>query len=1264
MPMPFDCMDLAYMLDSATSTLYTLNLVTGVRKFLLDVRPTPLTHTLIYNDLDQLLYFYDVKKHQLCKLDVQGKIYTCPVNGLPEKVYQAIALNPQGILYLYENLDSHFYALNLDETAPDYLVATSFPIPSLPISSWCAHPHLPYLYTLSTDGQVLRLDPSLDTLITLTTHGIGTFSTYEMLFDYDGFLYVIDSSKGAIYRITIEDEVAVGELLSTLDFSLSSACLSRSLLSPLLISLGTAPIPYTTSFAENGPRHVHTDLLTLHSKVPIPNASLASPIYEVTIDITNQTGVTATLYGWIDWNQSGQFEQVEALEPVLIPSLLNTPQKVTLSFKRPPMDKILLGHTYMRLRLTTDQLEVKQHALLHIDHRSLGPASDGEVLDLPLLICAPEPIGKGPIYEKVLVGDLLESCIEVSDPCEGALIYALESGPARGKVNLNESTGHFTYTPSLAPLTQDSFTISATSLISHLSVSIPVQVNIEQAALQIDFVPSHQELTLQDTLTYMATLRNIGSLPLENLLFTASLPEGMTYEQGSVMINGISDLISIPTFGISLVKLLPGELCTIAFTTLLLEAPPNNMAPSCEVKCTYALTPLEKASTLKATQIAKPCVLKRPSLHMKLIANTDSAFLEDLIQYTVTLTNTGDLPLTDIHLSLALPLEIQYRGDFTLDHTLTHSNLLEGYLITSMSPKETHQLQFKAAPTSSSSIATLTTILFTQYTYTLNHKQHTYDGLTASHSLTLHQPSFTLTKRADKTAINLGECFTYTLSATNDSEVPIKEVVLKENIPSFLKILSIKQNKQPLRNTLTEGMSIGDLPPHTTKHVDIELMVLETASPVKILSYPTVGMFKILSGGYEKIFYVEAVDEQGVLLTCANLLLTKSTKTQDFVVGETITYEITATNVGTLKLTHLKVEDLLAPELKFITGSVFLDQVPVSNASIISGVSLDTLNAGASKVLTFDALILDHKKDVIENICSGYYSYLPYGTSQEKMGFVKSEPHQIHILNPQIEITGSVSQSIAYLHDHLDYTLYITNKGDIDAFNVVVQNTSCCTTLIDGSFKINGTLINSVELGAPINVGSIPKGDTTLITFSTLVTGSLHHEDAIINEVCAKFMYYICDHSTKYMTCPNFKLTIPLTPSTFKQVSLEQSLELPLDKPDIDVINTIGGQISLLKSYIIKTPKGIAIDGQTLTGSKLMVHALFEMSVEYASNEIDSCICTAHYTLPFSTFIILPENATPSANVPIDAKIQNVSWRVLNNRCFFACASILVMVRL
>lgn len=64
-----------------------------------------------------------------------------------------------------------------------------------------------------------------------------------------------------------------------------------------------------------------------------------------------------------------------------------------------------------------------------------------------------------------------------------------------------------------------------------------------------------------------------------------------------------------------------------------------------------------------------------------------------------------------------------------------------------------------------------------------------------------------------------------------------------------------------------------------------------------------------------------------------------------------------------------------APELKFITGSAELDYTPLPNASIISGITLDTLEVSITKTLLLKLLILEQAKSNIETTAHVAYNY-------------------------------------------------------------------------------------------------------------------------------------------------------------------------------------------------------------------------------------------------------------------------------------------------
>ena len=89
---------------------------------------------------------------------------------------------------------------------------------------------------------------------------------------------------------------------------------------------------------------------------------------QVTLLATNNTGSAGTLYGWIDYNQNGVFENATERTSVSVPDG-TTDGRFTLSFPSIPVGSV--GSTYARFRLSTDAAAADP----------TGSATDGEVED-------------------------------------------------------------------------------------------------------------------------------------------------------------------------------------------------------------------------------------------------------------------------------------------------------------------------------------------------------------------------------------------------------------------------------------------------------------------------------------------------------------------------------------------------------------------------------------------------------------------------------------------------------------------------------------------------------------------------------------------------------------------------------------------------------------------------------------------------------------------------------------------------------------------
>jgi hypothetical protein len=173
------------------------------------------------------------------------------------------------------------------------------------------------------------------------------------------------------------------------------------------VAPGTGAGNYQTRGDDNGPRHTIVPGLRIGTSVdgdggslqntaataddaqaalPDDEDGLTNPATDlvftlgtephVNVRVTNTTGTDATLYGWIDYNTNGIFENSTERALVAVPNGTNS-GVVTLEF--PAVSGAFTGSTYARFRLSTD-VEAAN---------ATGAVADGEVEDYRITIRRP-----------------------------------------------------------------------------------------------------------------------------------------------------------------------------------------------------------------------------------------------------------------------------------------------------------------------------------------------------------------------------------------------------------------------------------------------------------------------------------------------------------------------------------------------------------------------------------------------------------------------------------------------------------------------------------------------------------------------------------------------------------------------------------------------------------------------------------------------------------------------------------------------------------
>lgn len=142
----------------------------------------------------------------------------------------------------------------------------------------------------------------------------------------------------------------------------------------------------------------------------------------------------------------------------------------------------------------------------------------------------------------------------------------------------------------------------------------------------------------------------------------------------------------------------------------------------------------------------------------------------------------------------------------------------------------------------------------------------------------------------------------------------------------------------------------------------------------------------------------------------------------------------------------------------------------------------------------------------------------------------------------------------------------------------------------------------------------------------------------------------------------------------WKQMHISESLQLPARKPDVEQINTVDVSVSILRAEVIKTPRsyddtGAApvaqpnLEGRLLSGRKLIIEGQLCQKVVYTALESSQPLHSAHFYVPFSSFIVVPEEiAFTGSNgetvtedsfdvrFDVNACVEDVTARVLDSR--------------
>ncbi|MCT4565397.1 MAG: DUF3794 domain-containing protein [Maledivibacter sp.] len=126
-----------------------------------------------------------------------------------------------------------------------------------------------------------------------------------------------------------------------------------------------------------------------------------------------------------------------------------------------------------------------------------------------------------------------------------------------------------------------------------------------------------------------------------------------------------------------------------------------------------------------------------------------------------------------------------------------------------------------------------------------------------------------------------------------------------------------------------------------------------------------------------------------------------------------------------------------------------------------------------------------------------------------------------------------------------------------------------------------------------------------------------------------------------------------LIKESFNHIFIQEDLIVLYPKPNIKKVIKVMTDISITDERVISTAVGTSLEGQVLTGKKIIIEGELVEQIEYACDDIKQSIYTACFKIPFCSYIVVPNNVTQNSVIEIRAYIEDIFIQKIDERKLF-----------
>jgi uncharacterized repeat protein (TIGR01451 family) len=463
------------------------------------------------------------------------------------------------------------------------------------------------------------------------------------------------------------------------------------------------------------------------------------------------------------------------------------------------------------------------------------------------------------------------------------------------------------------------------------------------------------------------------------------------------------------------------------------------------------------AVTMDQNTVSAPLAIPPPNLSIVKTADATTINAGDTAAFTITVTNSGTGPASDVVVTDPLAAGIAWTT------TTPGAGIGSGILtddIGGLAPGASVVIHV-SGPTTSATTGTVTD------TATVTSSNNKPSSLSSTATITVNDPKLSIVKTADEATINAGDTAAFTITVNNSGPGTASDVVITDPLPPGVAWTTTTPGAVIAGGVLTDD--IGSLASGGTA-------VVHLSGPTTPANSGTLNDTAIVTStnNIPSVLTASAT----ITVNSPHLAIVKTADEATINAGDTAAFTITVNNSGPGTASTVVVNDPLP------AGVVWTTTTP--GAVIAGGVLTDTIGslaAGGSVVI--------HVSGPTTSATTGTVTDTATVTSTNNTPGSLSSTAIITVNDPKLAIVKTADAATINAGDTAAFTITVTNSGPGTASTVVVNDPLPAgvvwTTTTPGAVIAGGVLTDTI--GSLASGGSVVihvSGPTTSATTGTV----------------------------------------------------------------------------------------------------------------------------------------------------------------------------------